>query len=218
QSAFAGATVQSDARAPSAPTFVTGTPVTGDPERLRLTWRAPVSDSNGGELTGLSSYIIFRAASSGGPFDQIGTSTTASYEDSGLEARTTYYYQIEAVDPSGNISSRSATAALTSGGVDMPTRVTLVASTPSDGAQPPVVTISWQAAIGAILRYEVQRTTVANSTTDSDYTSITPNSLATSLQDNTVLRGQTYYYRVRAVDGDLRNSDWTEPLGITVSN
>ena len=218
QSAFAGATVESDHRAPAAPTFVIGEPVVSDPERLSITWKAPVTDSNGSELTGVSSYVIYRSATSTGSYTQIGTSSSASYEDSGLEARTTYYYQVEALDPDGNISPRSSTAAITTGGVDVPTNVTLVSSTPSDGAEPPIVTISWTASSGAILRYEVQRTTVANSTDDADYSDILPTSLTTSRQDNTGTRGVTYYYRVRAVDGDLRTSDWTTPVGVAVAN
>ena len=217
-SAFDGATVQSDSRAPAAPTFVDGEPATGDPERLVVTWRAPATDSNGGELTGVSSYVIYRSDNFGGPFVEVGTSTTTSFENSGLEAKTTYYYQVEALDANGNISPRSATAAIATGGVDMPEAVTLVASTPSDLTEPPIVTITWQGSSGAILRYEVQRTSVAGSTDDADYTDILPNSLATSRQDDTVTRGQTYYYRVRAVDGDQRTSDWTDPVGISVSD
>ena len=72
--------------------------------------------------------------------------------------------------------------------------------------------------MGAILRYEVQRTTVANSSTDSDYTVVVPNDVNTTRSDDGVTRGTTYYYRIRAVDIDIRESDWTETLSITVSN
>jgi len=80
------------------------------------------------------------------------------------------------------------------------------------------VTISWDASSGAIVRYEVERTQVADSSADSDYTDVLPNSLQTTRTDNTVTRGQTYYYRVRAVDVESRESDWTVPLSIDVSN
>ena len=124
----------------------------------------------------------------------------------------------EALDADRNISQRSSTLELTTSGVVMPSDVRLVSTTPSDASEPPVVTISWTASTGAILRYEVQRTTVANSTNDADYTDILPNDSTTSREDNTVTRGQTYYYRVRAEDVDNRFSDWTTPLWITVSN
>jgi fibronectin type 3 domain-containing protein len=218
QSAFAGATVSSDSSPPTVPTFFDGDAVTDDPEQLNLTWRAPSEDEDGGELTGLSSYQIYRAASSSGTFELVGTSTEAAFTDTGLAAVTTYFYQVEALDAALNISLRSATLELTTSGVVMPSDVRLVSTTSSDAGSSPVVTISWTASTGAILRYEVQRTTVANSTNDADYTDIVPNNSDTSRQDSTVTRGQTYYYRVRAEDVDNRFSDWTTPLAVTVSN
>ncbi len=217
-SAFDGATVQTDTRAPAAPTFLDGEPVSDDPERLSLTWRAPSSDSDGSTLTGVSLYRIYRATSSDGDYQEIATSTTLSHDDSGLDQRTTYFYQVEALDDDGNISPRSSTAAVTTSGVDLPTNVRLVASTPSDGAESPTVTVSWTKSAGAIVRYEVERTTLANSSVDSDYTAVTPNNINTTRDDDGVTRGTTYYYRVRAVDGDGRESDWTDPLQVSVKN
>ena len=218
QSAFDGATVQTDTRAPAAPTFLDGDPVSDDPERLSLTWRAPGSDSDGSTLTGVSLYRIYRATTSDGDYEQIATSTTLSYDDSGLDQRTTYFYQVEALDDDGNISPRSSTAAVTTSGVDLPTNINLTASTPSDATEPPVVTISWTKSAGAIVRYEVERTTVANSTTDSDFTAIVPNNINTTRDDDGVSRDTTYYYRVRAVDGDARESDWTDLRSVKVKN
>ena len=216
-SAFDGTTVQTDIRAPGPPIAVDGDPVTGDPERLTIHWRTPLTDSNGAELTGVSSYTVYRASTASGPFELVGTTTTTSIGDSELEAKTIYYYQVEATDAEGNVGPRSATAAIQSGGVDVPEHVTLSSTTPSDAFEPPVVTITWEGSTGAILRYEVQRTTVADSDDDADYVDILPNSLATTRSDDTVVRGQTYYYRVRAVDGEQRPSEWTTPLGVVVS-
>ena len=53
---------------------------------------------------------------------------------------------------------------------------------------------------------------------DSDYTAVTPNNINTTRDDDGVTRGTTYYYRVRAVDGDGRESDWTDPLQVSVKN
>ena len=218
RSAFDGATVQTDTRAPAAPTFLDGDPIAGDPERLTLSWRAPGSDANGAILTGVSLYRIYRASTSDGDFQQIATATTISFDDTGLEQRTTYYYQVEALDDDGNISPRSSTAAVTTSGVDIPTNVQLVSSTPSNVASAPIVTITWTKSVGAIVRYEVERTTVANSSTDSDYTAVVPNNVNTTRTDDGVVRGTKYYYRIRAVDIDNRESDWTALLAITVSN
>jgi fibronectin type 3 domain-containing protein len=218
QSLFVGATVQSDNRGPAAPTFVEGTPVTEDPEQLNITWKAPTTDSNGSALTGLDSYLIYRSDASDGQFTLVGNSTATSFVDTGLTAQTTYFYQVEAADSDGNVSPRSTTVSATTGGVDVPANVTLSSSTPSDAAQPPVVTVRWEASSGAILNYDVQRTTVASSTNDADYVEVGTSSLDLFREDNTVTRGLTYYYRVRARDVDNRLSDWTTPLSITVSN
>ncbi len=218
QSSFVGATVQSDNRGPAAPTFVEGTPVTGDPEQLNITWKAPTTDSNGSALTGLDSYLIYRSDTSDGQFSLVGSSSATSFVDTGLTAQTTFFYQVEAADSDGNVSPRSTTISATTGGVDVPANVTLSSATPSDAAQPPVVTVRWEASSGAILNYDVQRTTVANSTNDADYVEVGSSNLDLFRQDNTVTRGLTYYYRVRARDVDSRVSDWTTPLSVTVSN
>ena len=221
-SEFEGATVESDTRAPAAPTLLSGEAVVGDPEVILLEWRAPSSDAGGAELTGLSGYLVFRAESASGPFEEIGASETAEYRDSELDQRTTYYYRVLALDPAGNASVPSSTEAATTSGVEVPKNVSLSSTTPSDPAKNPVVTITWEASEGVILRYEVERTTVPNSTDDADYTEIRAasglkNDIRTSREDDSVKRGVTYYYRVRAVDAESRESDWTTPLGVKVS-
>ena len=193
-SEFEGATVESDTRPPAAPTFLSGEAVVGDPEVILLEWRAPSSDAGGAELTGLSEYLVFRAESASGPFEEIGASETAAYRDSELDQRTTYYYQVQALDPAGNASAPSATEAATTSGVDIPKNVSLSSTTPSDPARNPVVTVRWVASEGVILRYEVERTTVPNSTDDADYTEIRAasglkNDIRTSREDDSVKRG-----------------------------
>jgi fibronectin type 3 domain-containing protein len=218
RSKFGGATVLFDIRPPAAPTLLTGTPVVGEPDQLTVSWKAPTTDINGADLTGVSRYQIYRASASTGPFSLVGTSTAAAFVDTGLTTKTVYYYEVEAQDGSGNIGPRSSVLAVTSGGVDLPKNVRLSATTPSDATKPPVVTITWDAATGAIVQYEVQRTTVANSTQDADYVSVLPNDVDTTREDNTVTRGTTYYYRVRSRDVDGRYSDWTSPRSVAVSN
>ena len=217
-SAFSGATVLADHRAPEAPTEITGQPVPGHPDQLRISWRPPRLDASGDRLTGVSGYIVYRAPEAAGEFVEIDSTEITTFIDTALSQKTTYHYQIEAFDAVGNVGPRSATAALTTGGVGLPSHVRLVAAVPINPNDPGVVTITWTASEGAILRYEVQRTTVAGSTRDGDYTEILPHSIDTTREDDTVRRGETYYYRVRAVDFDDRVSEWTEPLAITLSD
>ena len=218
RSAFTGATVSSDIRAPAAPTFLDGEPVTGDPAALSLEWKAPTTDVGGAELTGLANYLIYRGDSSTGPFTQIGSSTTTSFQDDELDATTTYFYEVEALDDEGNASPRSSTISLTTEGVDVPKNVRLSATTPSDSGEDPVVTISWDASVGAVLRYEVQRTQVEGSENDAQFTDVLPTGVATTRTDSGVTRGETYYYRVRMVDSQFRESVWTALAEVTVSN
>jgi fibronectin type 3 domain-containing protein len=217
-SAFDGVSVLTDTRAPAAPAFLDGDPVEDDPEVLNITWQAPTTDSGGETLTGVSDYLIYRADSAEGPFTQVGSSTTTSFQDTALAATTTYFYQVEAQDQEGNTSPRSSTLSLATSGVASPTNVTLSSTTPSASDESPVVTISWTASTSiGILRYEVQRTTVAGSTDDADFEDIVPNAITTTREDSTGTRGVVYYYRVRAVDSELRVSEWTALIAVSVS-
>ena len=218
-SAFDGATVTSDIRAPAAPSFIDGTPVVGEPGQLELVWNAPTTDFNGSELTGLERYTIYRADSASGRYEIIGRVENATtLIDTGLTTQTIYYYRMEAMDAAGNVSPRSSAVAINTGGVDMPKNVRLTARNPISAFDTPSVTVRWDAAAGEIFSYEVQRTTVVNSTNDADYEAILPNTLQTSRPDNSVSRGQTYYYRVRARDVDDEFSAWTVALPIEIDN
>lgn len=71
---------------------------------VTLTWSA--SSSN------VSSYNIYRAQSSIGPFKKLATIVAAEtqYVDKGVETGTTYYYVITSVTPTGMESSDSTMA------------------------------------------------------------------------------------------------------------
>ncbi|UKS31184.1 discoidin domain-containing protein [Paenibacillus sp. HWE-109] len=73
--------------------------------QINLTWSASTDN------VGVTEYRIYRAGT------QVGTSTTASYSDTGLTASTSYSYTVKAVDAAGNLSgpSNTATATTTSG-------------------------------------------------------------------------------------------------------
>jgi len=72
---------------------------------VSLNWDATASSED------VTSYKVLRGTTSGGPFVQIGTSTTTSYTDSTVQAGTTYYYVVQAVNasgPSGNSNEAEA--------------------------------------------------------------------------------------------------------------
>ena len=66
--------------------------------QLNLAWTAN-SDAD--------HYNVYRSTTSGGPYDLVASPTTTSYSDTGLEASTSYYYTVSAVDSAGNEGTAS---------------------------------------------------------------------------------------------------------------
>jgi hypothetical protein len=84
---------------PSAPT---GVSVTGGANQTTVSWSA---------VSGATSYRVYRATTSGGPYTLVGSPTGTSFNDTGLACNTTYYYVVTAFASceSGNSSQGSAT-------------------------------------------------------------------------------------------------------------
>jgi len=96
-----------DRTPPAAPTGLAAAPVGSS--QIDLTWKA------NGE-TDLNRYNVYRSNSSGGPYTRIGSaskSASPTYSDSGLQAATTFYYVVAAVDNSSNQSAYSGQASAT---------------------------------------------------------------------------------------------------------
>ncbi len=93
-----------DTVAPSVPAGVSASTLSS--ASIRITWSA--SADVGG--VGVAGYRVYRSTSSGGPFSQTGSDVsvgTLSFDDSGLNSGTTYYYRVSAFDWSGNESNAS---------------------------------------------------------------------------------------------------------------
>jgi lysophospholipase L1-like esterase len=108
-SPVASATTQAagDLTAPSVPT---GFNAAGAKRKVNLSWSA--STDTGG--SGLAGYRVWRAtAGASGPFSAIATTTTASYSDTTVTSKVTYWYRVTAVDGAGNQSQPSAVVAAT---------------------------------------------------------------------------------------------------------
>lgn len=80
------------------------------PGSVRVTWTAS-------SATDLAGYIVLRSESPDGPFIQLNSApvTETSYLDEGLVPGQMYYYEVVAVDLSGNASQTSPTASGTTG-------------------------------------------------------------------------------------------------------
>ena len=87
---------------PSAPASLTATPAGAN--QINLSW---------GAVSGATSYNIYRSTTSGGPYTQVGTSTTTSFSNTGLTCNTPYFYVVRAVTSceSGNSVQATATTA-----------------------------------------------------------------------------------------------------------
>lgn len=147
--------------------------------QVNLTWTA---------VGGATSYAVFRAATSGGPYTAIATPTNTSYNDAGLANGTTYFYVVAAIDASGS-SANSAEASATPAPV-------LTAPLPPAGVSAAAgsasVTVSWTASSGAT-GYTVQRAFSSGG----PYSAVaTPT--ASPYVDSGLANGTPYYYVVVA--------------------
>ncbi|MDP2944305.1 MAG: carboxypeptidase regulatory-like domain-containing protein [bacterium] len=80
---------------------------------MTLTWT---------ELDGATSYDLYRSTSSGGTYSRlgdeptVGSGSTVTYADSSLNAGTTYYYKISALNNFGESAASGAISGITNGG------------------------------------------------------------------------------------------------------
>lgn len=190
-SPFVDGVSSADQSAPAAPSDLIVSLDEANFRRVNLSWTAPARDSDGSDLTGLSSFRIFRSRQTNTSFVLLATvpGTQVSYQDTTVELLTQYFYAISAADPAGNVGPRSASASVTLRGLIAPRNPVAVA-----GVQK--ITLSWTANTEPELTgYEVLRFTDPGQATPN----ATFNSVLTTFVDTPVVAGQTYVYRVRAV-------------------
>ncbi|MGH8231203.1 MAG: fibronectin type III domain-containing protein, partial [Steroidobacteraceae bacterium] len=93
-----------DTTPPTAPSNLAANAISTS--QITLGW-SPSSDN-----VGVTNYLVERCQGSGCTgFAQIGTSTTTSYNDTGLSAGTFYLYRVRATDAAGNLSAYSTPSA-----------------------------------------------------------------------------------------------------------
>ena len=169
-----------------------------------LSWTAPTRDSNNNELTGLTSFEIYRSRGNNTSFALLATvsSDQASYADTSVELLTTYFYAVRAVDQAGNAGPRSQPVSVTTKGFAAPRNVQAAA-----GVQK--ITLTWAANTEPELTgYEILRYT--------DLTQATPDrifsSVLTTYVDTPVTADQPFVYRVRAVGPSNVKSELSAPV------
>jgi fibronectin type 3 domain-containing protein len=194
------------ASAPSSCIAVTPTTTTCTPPAAPAGLTTSVSGStvnlSWGAVSG-ATYHILRSTTSGGPYTQVGTSSTTSFADSGL-ANGTYFYVVRAFTTCESANSNQASATV-SVSCTPPAAPTISGSVSGS-----TVNLSWGAVTGATA-YHVLRST----TSGGPYTQIA-SVTTTSYADGGLANG-TYFYVVRSFSTceSANSNQLTEVVSVT---
>jgi fibronectin type 3 domain-containing protein len=161
---------------------------------ILLTW-APPSDDGGSSVTG---YNLYRGASADSIQLLINLGSVLEYNDTAVTNGITYYYQVIAVNSIGEGTSSDIINATPEGFI-IPT-VPTAPQDPQGFSGDGYVLLTWSAPSddggSDITAYNIYRGTESDNLTQ--LTSVP--STQTSYNDTSVENGQTYYYRITAVN------------------
>jgi chitodextrinase len=164
-----------DSTAPLAPGTIT--PGTRTVNSIAMSWGAATDN------VGITSYRVFRNGT------QVGTSTTTSFNDTGLTPNTSYNYTVKAVDAAGNISPANTSTAISTLADTTAPSVPTGLSAPSKTMNS--ISLSWSPSTDdvAVKEYRVSR----NGSQVGVVTS-------TSFTDTGLSPGTSYSYTIVAAD------------------
>ena len=186
-------TSATDYKASSAPTVTGGNDSQGRPT---LKWNA---------VTGAAKYEVYRARSKDGDYIKYSTVTGTSYTNTDyIENGNTYYYKVRALDANGTAGAWSSIVSVTY-------KQTLPAPTVTGGndsqGRP---TLKWKAVTGAA-KYEVYRAR----SKDGDYIKYSTVTGTSYTNTSYIENGNTYYYKVRALDAKGTAGAWSSVVSVT---
>ena len=144
------------------------------------------------KVNGAAQYEIYRSVD-GVKFSIIRRTAALAYTDTSAAAGTTYYYKVRAM--SGSMYSDFCAVQTIKYAITSLTAPTMTL-TSGDNGQP---VISWTKVSGAA-QYEIFRST------DGSKFSIIRRTAALSYTDTSAAAGTTYYYQVRAINGDVKSA------------
>ena len=164
--------------------------------RPTLTWKV---------VTGAAKYEVYRARSKDGEYIKYSTVTGTSYTNTGyIENGNTYYYKVRALDANGTAGAWSSIVSVTY-------KQTLLAPTVTGGndaqGRP---TLKWNAVSGAA-KYEVYRAR----SKDGDYIKYSTTTGTSYTNTSYIEDGNTYYYKVRALDANGTAGAWSSIVSVT---
>jgi fibronectin type 3 domain-containing protein len=179
--------------APAAPAVYAGN------NQLLLSW--PV-------VPGATSYKILRSTTATTGYTSLASNITgpvcgsgpanATYVDTTAVNGTTYYYEIQSVNPAGtSVSSAHSVgvAPSSAASTSAPATPTGLSATPGNAA----VTLNWDASAGADY-YTVRRSTVVNAVGSVSYITLSNTVTGTTFTDSTPTNGVPYIYYVTATN------------------
>ena len=177
----------------SAPSVTGGNDSQGRPT---LKWNA---------VTGAAKYEVYRARSRSGEYIKYSTVTGTSYTNTSyIENGNTYYYKVRALDANGAAGAWSSIVSVTY-------KQTLLAPSVTGGndaqGRP---TLKWKAVTGAA-KYEVYRARSMNG----DYIKYSTVTGTSYTNISYIENGNTYYYKVRALDANGRAGAWSSIVSVT---
>ena len=186
-------TSDTDYKASSAPTVTGGNDAQGRPT---LKWKA---------VSGAAKYEVYRARSKDGDYIKYATVTGTSYTNTRyIENGNTYYYKVRALDANGTAGAWSSIVSVTY-------KQTLPAPTVTGGndaqGRP---TLTWKAVTGAA-KYEVYRAR----SKDGDYIKYSTVTGTSYTNISYIENGNTYYYKVRALDANGTAGAWSSIVSVT---
>ena len=156
-------------------------------------------------MSGAAKYEVYRARSKDGDYIKYATVTGTSYTNTRyIENGNTYYYKVRALDANGTAGAWSSIVSVTY-------KQTLPAPTVTGGndaqGRP---TLTWKAVTGAA-KYEVYRARSKDGD-DIKYSTVTGTSYTNI---SYIENGNTYYYKVRALDANGTAGAWSSIVSVT---
>ena len=176
-----------------APTVTGGNDSQGRPT---LKWKA---------VTGAAKYEVYRARSKDGDYIKYSTVTGTSYTNTSyIESGNTYYYKVRALDANGTAGAWSSVVSVTYKQI-LPAP-TVTGGNDSQGRP----TLKWNAVSGAA-KYEVYRAR----SKDGDYIKYSTVTGTSYTNTSYIENGNTYYYKVRALDANGTAGAWSSIVSVT---
>ena len=181
----------------SAPAVTGGNDSQGRPT---LKWKA---------VTGAAKYEVYRARSRSGEYIKYSTVTGTSYTNTSyIEDGNTYYYKVRALDANGTAGAWSSIVSVTYRAASTGTLSAPAVTGGNDSQGRP--TLKWKAVTGAA-KYEVYRAR-SRSGEYIKYSTVT----GTSYTNTSYIEdGNTYYYKVRALDANGTAGAWSSIVAVT---